>query len=70
MSHGGTGRPRLTETDASAAEALVSIRPAWTGMPRAADLPAGKRSPRADRMQRFAGVDGDTRQRGRRPWPP
>ena len=43
MSGGGKSRPRLTETDAVAAEALVSIRPAWTGMPRAAealDLPA------------------------------
>ena len=40
---GGTRRPRLTGADAIAAEALVSVRPAWTGMPRAADaldLPA------------------------------
>ena len=46
MSGAGTNpsrRPRLTETDAHAADALVAVRPVWTGMPRAADalgLPA------------------------------
>ena len=43
MSDGGKSRPGLAEADARAAEALVSIHPAWTGMPRAADalgLPA------------------------------
>ena len=40
MSGGETtarGRPRLSEADASAAAGLVAVRPAWTGMPLAAD---------------------------------
>ena len=64
MSGDGTSRPRLTEADALAAEALVSIRPAWTAMPRAADRPAGNLPSRADRMQPFES-DDDASRRGR-----